>query len=305
MTPVRDGPGAWCAPGARADVLEALDAIRRVQSRLPPDRRLEWNRVLLYVWPPLDLLRRGHRRPRRAARPRGPGARPGEAWPSRPDAASRAPRDARRGAPISKPAGTPSCSGSGRPTTSPSRRSPTTPRRWSGSRRRGLIYPYELVRMLAPGRRGSGPVPPGEFVEHDLDGDGRLVPVDRPPGAEPGQHRRRVRLQLHRPLPGGHGARDPARRPQPRAGLAGRARVPADHRRDGPGRGAAAAARVVRPVGGRAKIAMDSGTENMDWIAAVLRRDHRVHAGRRRDERGRRPGSTSARSPTGTPRPRC
>jgi hypothetical protein len=37
--------------------------------------------------------------------------------------------------------------------------------------------------MLAPGRDAAGgQFPPGEFVEHDLDGEGRLVPVDRPFG---------------------------------------------------------------------------------------------------------------------------
>ena len=39
---------------------------------------------------------------------------------------------------------------------------------------RGMVYPYELVPLLA----GAD----GTFVEHDLDDDGRLVPVDRPPG---------------------------------------------------------------------------------------------------------------------------
>src|SRR5262249_57544888 len=42
------------------------------------------------------------------------------------------------------------------------------------ARRRGTVYPYELVRLLAG--------PEGTFVEHDLDAEGRLVPVDRPPG---------------------------------------------------------------------------------------------------------------------------
>src|SRR4030095_10915538 len=43
------------------------------------------------------------------------------------------------------------------------------------SRARGLAYPYELAPLVA----GPG----GTFVEHDLDADGRLVPVDRPPGS--------------------------------------------------------------------------------------------------------------------------
>ena len=51
------------------------------------------------------------------------------------------------------------------------------------TRRRGLVYPYELVPLL----RGEG----GTFVEHDLD-DGRPARARRPPGRpEPGRRRRR------------------------------------------------------------------------------------------------------------------
>ena len=42
------------------------------------------------------------------------------------------------------------------------------------SRRRGLVYPYELSAVLA----GPG----GTLVEHDLDDDNVLVPVERPYG---------------------------------------------------------------------------------------------------------------------------
>src|SRR6266536_2947590 len=44
-------------------------------------------------------------------------------------------------------------------------------------------YPYELIRILTPppGSEGTD-FPAGRFVEHDLDSDGRLVPVDRPYG---------------------------------------------------------------------------------------------------------------------------
>ena len=32
-----------------------LDAIRRARDERPALRRLEWNRVMLYVWPTIDL----------------------------------------------------------------------------------------------------------------------------------------------------------------------------------------------------------------------------------------------------------
>ena len=38
------------------------------------------------------------------------------------------------------------------------------------ARRRGLVHPAEILTVLAPERRApGGAIPPGEFVEHDLD----------------------------------------------------------------------------------------------------------------------------------------
>ena len=90
---------------------------------------------------------------------------------------------------------------------------PTTPlrpldegaQRVIAARRRGLLHPAEIVKLLAPprGRLAAAGQPPGEFVEHDLDDDGRLVPVDRPPATNPAGDRRRARAQLHRAPPRG------------------------------------------------------------------------------------------------------
>ena len=56
LTPLRDAAGQVLQlPELERMYMEALNAIRRVQSRLPAGRRLEWNRVLLYVWPPIVL----------------------------------------------------------------------------------------------------------------------------------------------------------------------------------------------------------------------------------------------------------
>ncbi|MEO6500312.1 MAG: biotin carboxylase N-terminal domain-containing protein, partial [Jatrophihabitantaceae bacterium] len=131
------------------------------------------------------------------------------------------------------------------------------------ARRRGTVYPYELVGMLS-GRDGT-------FVEHDLDSDGRLAPVQRAPGGN-------------------------------RAGIVvGVASTPTDRHPQGVTRvvllgdptralGAVAepeCARVIAaldlaeelsvPVewfslSAGARISMDSGTENMDWVARALRR---------------------------------
>ena len=50
-------------------------------------------------------------------------------------------------------------------------------------RQRGMIYPYEIIRMLTPSPEETrAEFPAGDFVEYDLDSDNRLVPVDRPYG---------------------------------------------------------------------------------------------------------------------------
>jgi acetyl/propionyl-CoA carboxylase alpha subunit/acetyl-CoA carboxylase carboxyltransferase component len=131
------------------------------------------------------------------------------------------------------------------------------------ARRRGTVYPYELVGMLT-GRNGR-------FTECDLDENGKLAPVQRPPGGN-------------------------------RAGIVvGVASTPTEQHPQGLTRvvllgdptralGAVAepeCARIIAaldlaeelsvPVewfalSAGARISMDSGTENMDWVARALRR---------------------------------
>ena len=56
LTPVRDDAGRIVAlPQLERVLLDALEGMRRVQAPLPPARRYQWNRVLLYVWPSFDL----------------------------------------------------------------------------------------------------------------------------------------------------------------------------------------------------------------------------------------------------------
>ncbi len=138
-------------------------------------------------------------------------------------------------------------------------------------RRRGLVYPYELVRMLAPPpEEASSDQPPGSFIEYDLDDD-RLVPVDRPPGqntanvvvgvisnftAKYPEGMRRV-IMLGDPSRGmGNLAEPECHRIIAALDLAEELEVPLEW----------------FAVSAGAQISMDSGTENMDWIARVLRR---------------------------------
>jgi len=139
-------------------------------------------------------------------------------------------------------------------------------------RQRGLIYPYEIIRMLTPSPENTrAEFPPGEFVEHDLDAENHLVPVIRPYG----KNKANIVVGVIRNFT--------ARYPK---GMT-RVMLLGDPSKD---LGALAEAECQRilaaldlaeekgvplewfPISAGAKISMDSGVENMDWIARVLRR---------------------------------
>ncbi|MHB1475168.1 MAG: carboxyl transferase domain-containing protein, partial [Dermatophilaceae bacterium] len=131
------------------------------------------------------------------------------------------------------------------------------------SRRRGTVYPYELVSLIA----GHG----GSFVEHDLDDRGALSPVYRPPGG----NRAGLVVGLARTLTTRHpeGVTRVVLLGDPTRALGAVAEAEC-------ARVIAAldlAERLGVPVewfalSAGARISMDSGTENMDWVALALRR---------------------------------
>jgi acetyl/propionyl-CoA carboxylase alpha subunit/acetyl-CoA carboxylase carboxyltransferase component len=140
------------------------------------------------------------------------------------------------------------------------------------AQRIGAPYPYELIRMLTPPVGAEADLPSGEFIEHDLDGTGdRLIPVDRPYGHnEAGivvgmitnyttlipEGMRRVIVAGDPTLGLGNLTEKECRRILAALDLAATMRVPLEW----------------FALSSGARIAWDSGTENMDWIAAVLRR---------------------------------
>jgi acetyl/propionyl-CoA carboxylase alpha subunit/acetyl-CoA carboxylase carboxyltransferase component len=273
VTPARDDAGRVVAlPQLERMLLEAFAGIRLFQSRQPAKARLHWNRVLLHVWPPLRLegvelyriLRRlepeadGLGIEKVVVRARVPDRRGGE------------PRD--RVLHIANPTGRGLALRLEDPADRPIR--PLTPY-WQGVaqlRRRGLVHPYELVRMLTSGGgQARSDFPPGDFTEHDLDGDGRLAPVDRPYGENQAHLVVGVVRNFTVTYPEGVTRvvilGDPSKSlgslAEPECAriiaaidLAERLGVPLEW----------------FAVSAGAKIAMDSGTENMDWIARVLRR---------------------------------
>ena len=139
------------------------------------------------------------------------------------------------------------------------------------AKRFGAPYPYEIVRMLAPPAGAVSRFPAGQFIEYDLDEHASLVPVPRQYGRNSAnivvgllrndtekvpEGMTRVAL-LGDPTRGlGNLAEPECRRIIAALDLAERMRVPVEW----------------FALSSGARIAMDSGTENMDWIAAVLRR---------------------------------
>ena len=131
------------------------------------------------------------------------------------------------------------------------------------ARRRGLVYPYELASVLTG--------PDGSLVEHDLDDKGELVPVDRPRGLNKAGILAAV-VTTKTPLHPDGVTRvvlcgDPTKslgsvseaeclRIIAALNLAERLQVPVEW----------------FALSAGARISMDSGTENMDWVAAALRR---------------------------------
>jgi len=131
------------------------------------------------------------------------------------------------------------------------------------SRRRGLVYPYELAGVLA----GVG----GSLVEHDLDDTGRLVPVDRPYGLNKSgmmaavvttpttlhpEGVKRVVLCGDPTKALGSVSEEECRRVIAAIDLAEELAVPVEW----------------FALSSGARISMQSGTENMDWVAAGLKR---------------------------------
>ncbi len=139
------------------------------------------------------------------------------------------------------------------------------------AQRLGVPYPYELIRMLTPPRGAAADFPAGEFAEHDLDDRGeQLVEVTRPYGRNLAGIVVGVITSYTALVPGG--MRRVAIFSDPTSGLGNLA--------EGECRRILAALALARDLAvpvewfalsSGARIAWDSGTENMDWIAAVLR----------------------------------
>ena len=264
VTPLRDASGQVVAfPAIERTLSACLESMRNSQTERGIKPRLDANRILLYVWPPIDVALEELTGVARATAPMTVGAGLEEIMmlARLQDQPGAAPREVallfsyRPGA------------GVGVTVTEP----PTEPlapldeytQKVRRSRARGTVYPYEIVPLLT----GTD----GTFTEHDLDEAGHLVPVDRPPG------RNRAGIVA------GLVSKPTARHPEGmvRVALLGDPTKALGSVAEKECALVIAALDLAEEMGvpvewfalsSGALISMDSGTENMDWVARALRR---------------------------------
>jgi acetyl/propionyl-CoA carboxylase alpha subunit/acetyl-CoA carboxylase carboxyltransferase component len=260
LTELREHDGRLVAlPTAEDTVAACLDAIRTAQARRPAKKRFPTNRIVVYVWPPSDLTRAELEMLAKRVLPTTAGAGLEEIlFIARQ-------RDPRTGE-LAKSAVRISFTATGEAelTIGPPDTAPVEPvddyrLKVLRASSRNTVYPYELTDRL------------GDFTEYDLDADHRLVPVDRPKGRNTAaivagvvttptprhpQGVTRVVLLGDPTKALGALSEGECRRVSAALDLAERMRVPVEW----------------YALSAGARISMESGTENMDWVAAALKR---------------------------------
>ncbi|UUV33232.1 ATP-grasp domain-containing protein [Amycolatopsis roodepoortensis] len=260
LTPLRDNDGKLLAlPAVEGTLAGCLDAIREVQAKLPPRKRFDTNRIMLYVWPTSDLTGEELDTVAQRVQPSTAGAGLEEvqflgrqrdrATGEVKEVAVRIGYDVSGGVQMSL----------SEPTTEPILPLDDYRQNVLRARRRDTVYPYELTEML------------GSFTEYDMDDTNTLVPVDRKKGRNKAaivagvvttpteRHPEGVKrvVLLGDPTKALGALSEPeCSRVIAALDLAERLRVPLEW----------------YALSAGARISMESGTENMDWVAAALKR---------------------------------
>ncbi|TDC58637.1 ATP-grasp domain-containing protein [Actinomadura sp. KC345] len=264
LTELRDHDGRLLTlPTAEYTIATCVDSIRRARTLRPPKNRFPTNRIVVYVWPPSELTRAELETLARRVVPTTAGAGLEElliigrqrdtATGELRKIAVRIAFDAAGGTRLTV----------GEPSDAPVEPLDGYRQKVLRASSRNTVYPYELTRML------------GDFAEHDLEEDGAgghaLVPVERPPGRNTAAivagvvttTTRRHPLGITRVVLLGDPTKALGALSEPECrrviaalDLAERMRVPVEW----------------YALSAGARISMDSGTENMDWVAAALKR---------------------------------
>ncbi|MFL6111493.1 MAG: carboxyl transferase domain-containing protein [Catenulispora sp.] len=263
LTELREPDGRLAAlPTAEYTIAACLDSIRRAQSRRASNKRFHTNRVVVYVWPPITVAH--EELVGIANRVLATSVNVGLEELT---VIARY-RDERTGELVKTAArvlfgGAGGAGGAeiivGEPITAPVEPLDDYRLKVLRAAARGTVYPYELVDSL------------GDFTEYDLDDAFALVPVDRPRGRNqaamvvgvvstrtPRHPQGVVRVVLLGDPTKSLGAlsEPECRRVITALDLAERMRVPVEW----------------YALSSGARISMESGTENMDWVGAALKR---------------------------------
>ncbi|MDG6101756.1 ATP-grasp domain-containing protein [Dactylosporangium aurantiacum] len=263
LTPLREADGRLVALPAVEDAITAgLDAIRNIQAQRPQNKRFDTNRIMMYVWPSTELTGDELNALVQRILPTTAGAgleevqfiaRQRNSAGDLSEVAVRITLDHGQSVRVSVD----------KPSTEPLQPLDDYRQKVLRAARRGNVYPYELTDLLA-GADGS-------FVEHDLDEQGVLVPVQRAKGRNSAaivagvvttpteRHPEGVTrvVLLGDPTKALGALSEPeCSRVIAALDLAERMRVPLEW----------------FALSAGARISMSSGTENMDWVAAALKR---------------------------------
>ena len=276
LTPVHDEQGRVVAlPELEQVLATTLDDLRQARAAAPAGNVPDWNRVMLHVWPTVSVPVEELEPVVRAVAPTTEGLGLEQvAVQARLELPGSEAREVM--VRMSRPPGQGFTLRVTEPPTQPLTSFDEVSRQVIKARRRGSVYPYELVPLLTRDRAAPGtPQPTGApvraFVEYDLDEDGHLVAVDRPPGGN--RAGIVVGVVTTRTSRYPEGMRRVALFGDPTKGLgsiATRECALISQAID-------LASELGAPiewfaVSSGARIAMDSGTENMDGVAHVLRR---------------------------------
>ncbi|MFI5716168.1 carboxyl transferase domain-containing protein [Nocardia sp. NPDC051750] len=260
LTALRDHDGRLVTlPTAESTIATCLDSIRRAQGGRPAAKRFQTNRIVMYIWPPIDVTRGELEKIVERVRPTTVGAGLEEILliARQPDPktgelvklALRIVFDATGGTQVIV----------GERSDEPVEPLNEYRQKVLRAGSRGAVYPYELTDQL------------GAFTEYDLDDRHALIPVDRPKGRNTAamvagvvttpterypEGITRVVL-LGDPTKSLGALSEPeCRRVIAALDLAEQKQVPLEW----------------YALSSGARISMTSGTENMDWVAAALKR---------------------------------
>ncbi|WP_341267674.1 carboxyl transferase domain-containing protein [Gordonia malaquae] len=261
LTAVTDDDGLLTLPTAETTFATCVDTIRSAQAQRPRGKRFNTNRIVMYIWPPLDVSREQVRKivahTVRTQSVDGAGLEEVLLIARQRD------RDTRE---LTKVAIHVTFDDNGRPlvTVGDPSNDPVEPidayrQKVLKATSRGTAYPYELVEQL------------GDFTEYDLNDDGALEPVDRAKGRNTAavvvgtvstpttkypEGVRRV-VMLGDPTKALGALTEPeCRRYIAALDLAEEQQLPVEW----------------YAISSGAAVKMDSGTENLDWVAAALKR---------------------------------